>query len=87
MIHLCCEGFVDFHNLQDLSLGMLLAGVMHDTDNTYSIQSTWLGYRWALLVTVAYNGKHHILVLLLIGLLLSFVSSGLYVEYRIILCC
>ena len=52
-VDLCCEGFVDFHDLQDSSLGMSLKyhcscfvmGVMHEADNAYSIRSTWLCYR------------------------------------------
>ena len=52
MVDLCCEGFVDFPHLQDLSLKLslltplylFLTGVMHEADNSYLIRSTWLRY-------------------------------------------
>ena len=65
---------------------MFTTGVMHEADNAYLIQSTWLCYRLVRFLTVAYSGKHCILDLSLIYLLLSFcyldvsfLFSGLWV--------
>ena len=44
---------------------------MHEADNTYSIQSTWLCYWMVRFLKVAYNGKHCILDLLLIYCILD----------------
>ena len=49
---------------------------MHEADNVYSIRSTWLRYRMVRFLTVTYSGKHCILDLSLIDLLLIFFPSG-----------
>ena len=66
---LCCESFVDFYDLQDLSLRMTL---YYHCDNAYSIRSTGLCYRLIPFLTVAYNGKHCTMDLSLIDLVLIF---------------
>ena len=45
-VDLCCEDFVDSHDLQDLSLGISLK-CMHEADNAYSIRSTWCVIGWS----------------------------------------
>ena len=47
-------------------------GVVHEADNAYSIRGTCLCDRLVRFLTVAYNGKHCILDLSLIDLLLIF---------------
>ena len=75
-LHFCCRGFDDCYNSKDLSLGMsvslllFLMGVMHDADNTYSIQSTWLCCRYVQFLTVAYNSGLFVMVLSSINLLI-----------------
>ena len=79
-VHLYFEGFVDFHNLKDLSLAschsvlllLFVTGVMHEADNACSIRSTWLCCRQVQVLTAAHSGKHYMLDLTLTNSLLSF---------------
>ena len=46
-----------------IPLSLFLTCAIHEADNEGLIQSTWFCYWMAPFLTVAYNGKHYILVL------------------------